>query len=160
MNPRNPVINNLKMYVPAAVIMILLFPVSLKSGPGYCDITFINDDNKKIIIHAEIADTEEKRSRGLMFRKNMKSGSGMIFVFPGERQLDFWMKDTYIPLSIAFVSSSGEIVRTCDMKPLDISITYPSIIPAQYAIEVNMGWFRKHNISRGCRVIVDGCIGK
>jgi uncharacterized protein len=148
------------MYVPAAVIMILLFPVTLKSGSKYCDIAFINNDNKKIFIHAEIADTEEKRGRGLMFRKSMKSGSGMIFVFPYERPLDFWMKDTYIPLSIAFLSSSGKIVRTCDMKPLDISVTYPSIIPAQYAIEVNMGWFRKNNISEGCRVILDGCVGK
>lgn len=84
----------------------------------------------------------------------------MLFVFPGERHRRFWMKNTYLPLSIAYVNRYGIINEIYDMEPLDSSRVYPSMYPAQYAIEVNRGWFKRNNIKKGCRVLLHGCIGK
>ena len=84
----------------------------------------------------------------------------MLFIFTHEQRLNFWMKNTYIPLSIAYISIDGKINEIYDMKPLDISITYPSNLPAKYALEVNQGWFARNNISKNCRIIFNGCISK
>ncbi|HPJ37409.1 MAG TPA: DUF192 domain-containing protein [Spirochaetota bacterium] len=125
-----------------------------------CTIYFRNNNNLRVPLHVEIANTDAARQQGLMFRKNMKQNYGMIFVFQDEKPLTFWMKNTYIPLSIAYVASHGVINEIYNMKPLDISITYPSLLPARYAIEVNKGWFEKNQISEGCRVEFNGCISK
>jgi len=108
----------------------------------------------------EVADTEVLRSRGLMFRRSLASDSGMLFVFDDDAPRRFWMKNTYLPLSIAYVGSNGIIHEIYDMEPLDISKTYPSAMPARYAIEAHKGWFKRHGIVPGCRVVFDGCFGK
>jgi hypothetical protein len=100
----------------------------------------------------EIADTMDKKMTGLMNRKTLPENSGMLFVYPVELHLDFWMKNTYVPLSIAFIDKTGVITEIVDMKPLDLSIIR-STKPAMYAIEVNQGWFFKHNISPGTKII-------
>lgn len=109
----------------------------------------------------EIADTEDKRNLGLMFRNYLDSNSGMLFVFKDANKRTFWMKNTYIPLSIAYISDDGTINEIYDMKPLDISVVYPSRRPAKYALEMNKGWFDKHNIAVGCKVLLPaGLSGK
>ncbi|MBN1534921.1 MAG: DUF192 domain-containing protein [Spirochaetes bacterium] len=95
-----------------------------------------------------------------MFRKGLDKNRGMIFMYSSEEYLTFWMKNTYIPLSIAYISGEGVIHEIYDMKPLDTSIVYPSRLPARYALEVNRGWFREHGITQGCRVNLYGCFGK
>lgn len=95
-----------------------------------------------------------------MYRSQIDKDSGMLFVFEREQMMDFWMKNTYIPLSIAYIDSRGIIREIYDMKPLDISITYPSKYPVMYALEVNQGWFVKMGINKGSRLIIDGCIGQ
>jgi hypothetical protein len=76
----------------------------------------------------------------------------MLFVYPDERVLSFWMKNTLIPLSIAFIASDGRIVDLQDMKPLDDDPPhYVSAEPARYALEVNKGYFEKHGIKVGDR---------
>jgi len=100
----------------------------------------------------EIAETPYKRQRGLMFRKSMPENRGMLFVFQKPQQLSFWMKNTYIPLDIAFISADSVILNIRQMQPLNASIHYLSDGEALYAIEANMGWFKKHGITSGQKV--------
>jgi uncharacterized membrane protein (UPF0127 family) len=86
----------------------------------------------------EVARTAEEQERGLMKRDSMPQNHGMIFVFPREQVLSFWMKDTRFPLDILFVDGKGKIVSMFQMKPYDLSNT-SSDRPAQFAIELNAG---------------------
>lgn len=99
----------------------------------------------------EIADDEAERARGLMHRDAMPSDRGMVFVYPDQALRRFWMKDTRIPLSIAFVDDDGTIKKIADMQPLSTART-SSVYPVRYAIEVNQGWFAAHGVVEGMRV--------
>ncbi len=125
-----------------------------------CDITILNSVNKRVILKAEIAESDAEKSKGLMFRKMLPGDAGMLFRFYTDAPLNFWMKNTYISLSIAYIDSSGIIREIYDMTPLDTSVEYPSRYPARYALEVNRGWFARHNIARGSRIILNGCLGQ
>ena len=125
-----------------------------------CRIKLTSDNGAKISINVEIADNDKSRNRGLMFRDELPSENGMLFVFPDSRKRAFWMKNTYIPLDIAYIDSRGIINEIYTMKPLDYSIIYNSIKPARYALEVNAGWFRKNNISPGSKIELYGCFSK
>lgn len=103
-------------------------------------------------VYAEIASTPVQREQGLMFRKTMPDGLGMLFVFPQPQPLSFWMKNTYIPLSIAFMDADGVILNIEDMAPLDEQSRARSRGPAVYALEVNKGWFDARGIEPGQRV--------
>jgi uncharacterized membrane protein (UPF0127 family) len=105
-------------------------------------------------ITAEIAVTEEERSRGLMFRKELADGKGMIFVFDRDQQLSFWMKNTFIPLSIAFIASDGRIMEIRDMQPHDLSSVLSSR-SVRYALEVPQGWFSRAGINPGDKVTIN-----
>lgn len=96
----------------------------------------------------EVACTMQQKATGLMYRKDLPQNSGMIFVYDKPIDLHFWMKNTYIPLSIAFVDAQWKITDIHEMKAFDESIT-SSEKPAQYAIEANPGWFEKNNIHPG-----------
>lgn len=105
-------------------------------------------------VQAEIADTEEARSLGLMFRSRLEKNHGMLFVFEDLNRRTFWMKNTYIPLSIAYIGKDGIINEIYDMKPLDTSAVYPSQKPAKYALEMVQGWFSDNDIIPGCRIFI------
>ena len=126
----------------------------------YCNIFVENKQKNLIMIKVEIADTAKSRKYGLMFRNKLEDNEGMLFIFPKEGHRNFWMKNTSIALSLAYIDSKGVITKIHKMKPLDTTITYPSFSPSRYVLEVNMGWFRKNNISEGCRIILNGCISK
>ena len=102
-------------------------------------------------LQAEIADSDAERQVGLMYRDSMGQDAGMIFVYPDTKIRSFWMKDTRIPLSIAFLDDTGTIVRIADMRPFDTGHT-SSMVPARYAVEANQGWFAEHNIEAGAKV--------
>ena len=106
-----------------------------------------------IPLSVEIADTSYARDQGLMFRDSLEDDSGMIFIFPDCGIRGFWMKNTKIPLSIAFVDESGKILNIENMSPYDINTKY-SKGPAKYAIEVNIGWFDNKGISPGDLVTI------
>jgi uncharacterized membrane protein (UPF0127 family) len=93
-------------------------------------------------IKVEIARSEKQQEMGLMYRKRLDEGKGMIFVFPSDRQLSFWMKNTYLPLSIAFLSSSGKIEELFDMEPLSEE-SVRTMHYVRYALEVPRGYFKK-----------------
>ena len=104
------------------------------------------------IIKAEFASKEAERQQGLMFRKKMGNNEGMVFLFDAPGNVCMWMKNTLIPLSIAYIDSDGRIVDLQDMKPLDDDPPhYVSAEPAQYALEVNQGFFEEHGVKVGDR---------
>ncbi len=102
-------------------------------------------------LYVEIADTPEKQETGLMHRTAMAVDQGMLFVFPGETTIPFWMRDTLLPLSIAFIAGDGTIVDIQDMQPLDETLHNPAR-PYVYALEVNQGYFRQHQVAVGNQV--------
>jgi len=99
-------------------------------------------------VRAEVANTPRERATGLMGRVSLASDSGMLFVYPGEEPRSFWMKNTPLPLSIAFIDASGRIVHIADMKPLHEE-PVPSVHPAMYALEMTKGWFQEHGVKVG-----------
>ena len=88
------------------------------------------------------------RSQGLMQRKSMAQGAGMVFIFDESAPHCMWMKNTLIPLSVAFIDERGEIANIADMQPLD-ETTHCATRPVRYALEMNQGWFKKRGISAG-----------
>jgi uncharacterized membrane protein (UPF0127 family) len=101
-----------------------------------------------VTITVEIAKTESERSKGLMHRKKLPDGEGMIFIFDRDQQLSFWMKNTIIPLSIAFIASDGRIIEIKDMQPLDLN-SVKSSRSVRYALETPQGWFDRAGIKQG-----------
>ncbi len=99
-------------------------------------------------IRVEVARTPEETSRGLMGRKDLGRDDGMLFIFEKEDRHGFWMKNTLIPLSIAFIDKNGRIVWITDMKPLTLESHVPPQ-PILYALEMNKGWFSSHGIKVG-----------
>jgi len=99
-------------------------------------------------VRVEVAADVESRARGLMHREHLPADEGMLFIYPEERPRSFWMKDTRIPLSIAFADSTGKIVRISEMRPLSTERT-KSLYPARYALEMNQGWFERRSVARG-----------
>jgi len=102
-------------------------------------------------VSAEIAVRPGDRQQGLMFRDSMPPDHGMLFVFPKEQVLSFWMRNTTLPLSIAYADARGVIVRIADLEPLDERMV-TSMGPARYALEMNRGWFREHGVGVGDRI--------
>lgn len=99
-------------------------------------------------ILAEIADTARHRQIGLMHRRFMPEHRGMLFVFKEPQTLCFWMRNTLIPLSIAYLDEHAKVIDIFDMQPLDES-SVCSTAPAQFALEVNQGWFEHHQVKVG-----------
>ena len=112
--------------------------------------TITNSAGERVEVPVEIAATDAERERGLMGRTALAEDAGMLFVFDQEQQLSFWMKDTLIPLSIAYIDGGGRIVDIQDMQPLD-ETPHPSAEPAKYALEVNQGFFAARGIQVGDR---------
>lgn len=99
----------------------------------------------------EIADTNAKRERGLMFREKLNHDEGMLFVYDEEQFLSFWMRNTLVPLSIAFIDKNKTIVSIHDMQPLDLT-SINSAKEAIYALEVAQGRFKELKIKTGMKV--------
>lgn len=102
-------------------------------------------------VTAELAATPEQRQLGLMFRFSLPADRGMLFVFDAPQPLGFWMRNTYIPLSIAFIDAGGRILNIEDMAPHD-ERSHPSRGPSLYALEMRKGWFAERGIGPGTRV--------
>ncbi len=100
---------------------------------------------------AEIAATTDTRTTGLMHRFSLKPDHGMLFVFNAPQPLAFWMKNTFVPLSIAFIGADGRIINIDDMAP-QTETTHPSKGPALYTLEMKKGWFAERGIVAGAEV--------
>jgi uncharacterized protein len=102
-------------------------------------------------LKAEYARSPDERARGLMERTELAADRGMLFRFDDVRRHCLWMKNTPLPLSAAFMDEQGRIVDIIDLTPLDKTIRC-SREPARYALEVNQGWFRHHQLGTGDQV--------
>ena len=103
------------------------------------------------LIRAEVAADFSTRGRGLMHRKGLAPNAGMLFIFDGPSQQCMWMKNTYIPLSVAFLDEEGTIINIADMRPHSEQ-THCSARPALYALEMTRGWFAERGIKPGSKL--------
>ncbi|MEN6297339.1 MAG: DUF192 domain-containing protein [Rectinema sp.] len=102
-------------------------------------------------VKAEVALTEIERNRGLMYRTTLREGEGMLFAFDRDQQVSFWMKNTKLPLSLAYILSDGTIVQILDLVPFSEE-PRPSTRSIRYALEVPQGWFGRTGIKVGDKV--------
>jgi uncharacterized membrane protein (UPF0127 family) len=103
------------------------------------------------VIQAEVAANDAQRQQGLMFREKLAPNSGMVFLFNQPAQVCMWMKNTYVPLSVAFIDERGKILNIEDMQPQTTS-SHCATGQATYALEMNKGWFAQKNIKPGTLV--------
>jgi uncharacterized protein len=102
-------------------------------------------------IEAQVAQTPQQQEIGLMFRRSMPPNEGMLFVFPSANRVCFWMKNTLLPLTAAFMTDDGTIVNLADMKP-QTTTSHCADKPVRYVLEMNKGWFGKHGIKAGMKL--------
>lgn len=102
-------------------------------------------------IDTQVALTPEQHQIGLMYRTEMPQGEGMLFVFPSPSKQCFWMKNTQIPLTAAFIADDGTVVNLEDMKP-QTTDSHCSLKPVRYVLEMNQGWFAKKGIKAGAKL--------
>lgn len=137
---------------------LVVFLINFLSCYGFSEKN-INFEKAKIklgskTILVELAKTPEQHSHGLMYRSSLPENQGMLFIFNQEETLNFWMKNTYVDLAIAYIDKNKKIVDIQEMKAtnpmmIDTPPSYPSLKPAMYALEMNKGWFRKNKIKVG-----------
>ncbi len=138
----------LLLALPAA--MILIYGPADAKEPGAPKF-------KKIVVgktplRVEVVETLEQQERGLMFRQSLPENEGMLFVYKEPQEMSFWMRNTFIPLDIAFVGADGLILNIHQARPLDESVLYRSAGSAKYVIETNQGWFSRRGIRPGDKV--------
>ena len=138
------------MLRPAYFLLLLLIP-TLGSAQdrlppsGHVWVIFGADT-----VQAEVARTPAEREQGLMYRESLAKGKGMLFVFSDSQIRSFWMKNTFIPLDIAYLDAELRIVEIQAMEP-ESTTSLPSALPAMFALEVPLGWFEEMGISVGAR---------
>ncbi len=134
----------------AVLAFVLPFCASAQEGPQL-NLQRVQLSAGMHLIDAQVAMTPEQRQIGLMFRKDMPQQEGMLFVFEQATQQCFWMKNTPLPLTAAFVADDGTIVNLADMKPLATD-AHCSARPVRYVLEMNQGWFAKRGIRAGSKL--------
>jgi uncharacterized membrane protein (UPF0127 family) len=140
-------------------VIALLAATALATGPACASPggprVVLESGGKSHVVQVELADTDQKRERGLMFRKELPDGQGMLFLFDEEREHTFWMKDTLIPLDIIFVDGSGRVTDVvANARPLSLEPRTGG--PARMVLEVPGGWARAHDVRVGDRMRVEG----
>ena len=131
-----------------AILILALCGAHAAADPALPELAL---EIKGHMLTAEVAATDAIRTTGLMHRRMLPENRGMLFVFSHASPQSFWMMNTYIPLSIAYIDENGTIVNIADMKPLTTD-THPSAKPVKYALEMNQGWFAKRGIKSGAKV--------
>lgn len=135
------------------LFLILFFSSCSSQKPEHREIPIQRDGKTIAVVKAEIADTNEERTKGLMYREKLPDGEGMLFIFDKDDILSFWMKNTYIPLSIAFITNDGKIIDIRNMYPND-ETSVMSSRSARYALEVPQGWFTRIGVKEGDIVLM------
>ena len=130
------------------LVLLLAAAPALAAGPGLpvVDLVFAGTP-----LRAEVAATPEARQRGLMHRTRLAADQGMLFVFPGDEVRCMWMKDTPLPLAVAFLDANGGLLNLVEMRPHSLDL-HCSSGPARYALEMNTGWFAGKAIWPGRRL--------
>ncbi|MBP7665349.1 MAG: DUF192 domain-containing protein [Burkholderiaceae bacterium] len=147
------------IYVKALTASVLLSSCLVANGPASAQGDAGQPQRLQAItltagmhnIRAEVAITPEQRQKGLMFRRDLGTHEGMLFVFDAPSPQCFWMKNTPTPLTIAFLADDGTIVNLADMKPFD-EASHCSAKPVRLVLEMNQGWFAKRGIKPGFKL--------
>ena len=135
------------------LILIALIPLSLLAQEGpQTNLPRIKLQLGMYQIDAQVAQTPEQRSIGLMYRADMPAHEGMLFVFEQVSRQCFWMRNTLLPLTAAFVAEDGTIVNLADMKP-QTTDSHCSTKPVRFVLEMHQGWFAKKGFKAGTRLI-------
>jgi uncharacterized membrane protein (UPF0127 family) len=149
----------LKWLVVAAVsFFFITSPAWSEEAPQFSKIKVsISQGKIKKKLEVELAQSPTQQAYGLMKRTKMPANAGMLFVFDQERVLQFWMKNTLIDLDIAYIDKNKKIIDIQQMKAVTSILetnppTYPSKLPAQFALEMNSGWFKKNKIKEGAQL--------
>ncbi len=118
----------------------------------------ITQDDREAALSVEVATNALTRAQGLMGRERLAENAGMLFVYKGDAQRDFWMKNTLIPLSLAFIDKTGEILEIVHLQPHEPGKRIPfyrSRSKARWVLEVNQGWFLRNGFGPGARVSLE-----
>ena len=140
------------MSKPAILALFAVTLVLCTATPLAADlpVTTLTINGHRLV--AEVVTTPEQRAKGLMHRFSLQPDHGMLFVFERPQPLAFWMKNTFIPLSIAFIDAEGRIINIEDMRPQDESSHWSRGL-ALYAVEMKQGWFAAKGIGAGATVV-------
>lgn len=157
-NPRRAslslVINTLLAFVLAIAMVACDNGSAQPAAPAWPSAqAAVQGGGKSYSLHLEIANTESRREQGLMFRQSLDDADGMLFIFPGPTTSAFWMKNTYIPLDIAYLDTDGRVLEIRDGKPLDETPLTPKQ-PYRYTLEVAGGWFARHALGVGSQLVL------
>lgn len=153
--PNRPMTGPMAGLLALSVHLILVLfwafalPASAATNPVKLPVRELSLANQTLQV--EIAHTPATMSQGLMHRDHLPEDHGMLFLWPRDQVVGMWMKNTRIPLSVAFIDRDYRILNIADMQPHSLR-THPSTGPARYALEVNQGWFARHGIEAGTRI--------
>jgi uncharacterized protein len=137
------------MVLPMRLVIALLLALLPLAAPAELPVVQLTAGMHAI--RAEVADRMETRMTGLMHRKSMETNAGMVFVFDELAPHCMWMKNTFIPLSVAFLDQAGTIINIADMTPHSEQ-SHCATRPARYALEMNKGWFAQRGIKPGAKL--------
>jgi len=151
-SPRQSFASPRRVLIWAALAVLSAAPLVARTPPQ-AELPKIALTIRDIRINAEVADDPDEKTIGLMGRTELAEGQGMLFVFSRPQPMGFWMKDTLLPLSIAYINAAGIIREVHDMQPLDESSTGSVFQDLVYALEVPQGWFSKNGILAGDKVL-------
>jgi hypothetical protein len=140
-----------KAFLAAAALAIATALLPASAQEPQTDLPRVKLSAGMYQIDAQVAQTTEQRMTGLMFRKEMPQQEGMLFVFEQPSQQCFWMKNTLLPLSAAFIDEDGTLVNVEDMKPQTLD-SHCSAKPVRYVLEMNQGWFSKKGLKPGVKL--------
>ena len=135
-------------------LLVLIFLICLE-GFGCKNKEEIYWEKLSASADVEVAKTAADRKIGLMYREYLPQNSGMYFIFEKTKVVHFYMKNTKMPLSIAFIDEDGIIISIRDMKPFD-TLPISSVVPVKFALEMNQGWFENNGIRVGDKTILNG----
>jgi uncharacterized membrane protein (UPF0127 family) len=135
-----------------ALLLVLLTTLATAQDRPQLDLPVVQLQAGMHNIRAQVARSVNERATGLMHRADMPQHEGMLFVFEQPSVQCFWMRNTLLPLSIAFLADDGSIVNIRDMKPLDEQTQHCSDKPVRYVLEMNQGWFAKRAIKPGFKL--------
>ncbi len=133
------------------VCMLTLSPLAHAQDGPQTNLPRIKIGAGMHLIDVQLATNSQQRATGLMFRKEMPASEGMLFIFEQASEQCFWMKNTLIPLTAAFVADDGTIINLADMKP-QTTDSHCSAKPVRYVLEMNQGWFGKKGIKAGFKL--------
>lgn len=143
-----------KLFAPALCIILFFALTGCQNDESkpVDDGTYLSLNIGETTISVELAVSKEEQNRGLMYRREMPENNGMLFIFSSPTQMAFWMKNTYIPLDIAYIDSDGSILEIYAMYPQSTNSVMSRNRNILYALEMNQGWFAKNKITPGTKI--------